>query len=263
MSKYFFRLLLVLSLTFSGFALSAAELKVAVAANFKPTLETLAKTFEEETGHRIVISSASSGALYNQILYGAPFDVFLSADSERPEQLEKQGLALADSRQLYASGALVLWRPEPDKNQNKALTLDDLTNHKGRLAIANPITAPYGLCAKQVLDNLGLWQSFQPRLVKGASIAQAWQFVASGNAQAGLVAKAQLVDQLHDKQRIFQIPANLCRPIHQELVILKRTEEPAVARAFVEFLLSPATQKTMEKHGYVQIADAGQKSIAQ
>jgi len=263
MIKFFSRPLLLLALACPWFTASAAELKVAVAANFKPTLETLAKTFEAQTGHQIAISSASSGALYNQILHGAPFDVFLSADTERPEQLEKQGLTLAGSRHPYAFGALVLWRPTLGNKQHKDLTIDDLTGYKGRLAIANPTTAPYGLCAQQVLEQLGVWQSFQPQLVKGASIAQTWQFVASGNAQAGLVAKSQVMDQLHDKQRVLQIPANLYRPIRQDLVILKRTKEPEVARELVAFLLSPATQQIVENSGYIRAAEAGQKKAGQ
>ena len=248
MSRFFPRLLLLLTLSSFWGTAGAAQLKVAVAANFKPVLATLAATFEQETGHSLLISAASSGVLYNQIIYGAPFDVFLSADVERPAQLEEQGLILAGSRQLYASGVLVLWRP--GGAQSSALTLNDLTNHQGRLAIANPATAPYGLSAKQVLDNLGLWPSSQSRLVKGASIAQAWQFVASGNAPAGLVAKSQVLDHAHDISRVFQIPDTMYQAIKQELVILKRTREPEAARALANFLLSPTAQKIIDDHGY-------------
>ena len=253
MSRFFLRLVLLLMISSPWAAASAAQLKVAVAANFKPTLATLARTFEQETGHRLLISAASSGVLYNQIVYGAPFDVFLSADVERPAQLEAQGLTLAGSRQPYALGALVLWRPDPG---DEALSIDDLTDLHGHLAIANPATAPYGFCAQQVLENLGLWHSIQSRLVKGASIAQAWQFVASGNAPAGLVAKAQVMEHINDKRRIFQIPDNLCQPIRQELVILKHTREPQAARELSDFLLSPAAQQIVEEHGYIQTVKA-------
>lgn len=255
MSSFFLRLMLLLTISSLWVAASAAQLKVAVAANFKPTLETLAKTFEQETGHRLLISAASSGVLYNQIVYGAPFDVFLSADVERPIRLEAQGLTLMGSRQPYAHGALVLWRPDP-KSVDEALSVDDLTNLKGRLAIANPATTPYGFCAQQVLENLGLWHSIQSRLVKGASIAQAWQFVASGNAPAGLVAKAQVIGYLNDNRRFFQIPDNLCQPIRQELVILKHTREPRAARELSDFLLSSAAQQIVEEHGYIQAVTA-------
>ena len=260
MSKFFSRLLLLLTLSSLWGAAGAAQLKVAVAANFKPTLETLAETFEKETGHSLLISAASSGVLYNQIIYGAPFDVFLSADVERPTQLEEQGLTLEGSRQLYASGVLVLWRPGFDQRKsNDVLTLNDLTNHKGRLAIANPATAPYGFCAKQVLENLGLWPSIQSRLVKGASIAQTWQFVASGNAPAGLVAKSQVMDHVHDKRRVLQIPDNMYRPIKQELVILKRTREPEAARELANFLSSPTAQKIIEEYGYKPMSKVDKK----
>lgn len=264
MSKFFSRLLLLLTLFSLWGTVGAAQLKVAVAANFKPTLATLAEAFEKETGHCLLISGASSGILYNQIIYGAPFDVFLSADVERPAQLEKQGLTLEGSRQPYALGALVLWRPGLDRRRNNdALTLNDLTNHQGRLAIANPATAPYGFCAKQVLENLGLWQSIQSRLVKGASIAQAWQFVASGNAPAGLVAKSQVMDHVYDNRRVLQIPDNMYRPIKQELVILKHTKEPEAARELANFLLSPAAQKIIEEHGYNPVSKADKKDSGQ
>ncbi len=255
MSRFFLRLVLLLIISGPWVTASAAQLKVAVAANFKPTLETLARTFEQETGHHLLISAASSGVLYNQIVYGAPFDVFLSADAERPARLEAQGLTLAGSRQTYALGALVLWRPVLESG-DKTLSIDDLTDLKGRLAIANPATAPYGFCAQQVLEHLGLWRSIQPRLVKGASIAQAWQFVASGNAPAGLVAKSQVMDYINDKSRFYQIPDNLCQPIRQELVILKHTSEPQAARELSDFLLSPAAQQIVEEHGYIQTVQA-------
>ena len=249
MSRFFSRLLLLLTLSSFWGTAGAAQLKVAVAANFKPVLATLAATFERETGHSLLISAASSGVLYNQIIYGAPFDVFLSADVERPAQLEEQGLILEGSRQLYASGVLVLWRPGGDDRMS-ALTLNDLINHQGRLAIANPATAPYGISAKEVLEKVGLWPSIQSRLVKGASIAQAWQFVASGNAPAGLVAKSQVLDHAHDISRVFQIPDTMYQAIKQELVILKRTREPEAARALANFLLSPTAQKIIDDHGY-------------
>ena len=249
MSKFFSRLWLLLTLASFWGTAGAAQLKVAVASNFKPVLATLAATFEQETGHSLLISAASSGVLYNQIIYGAPFDLFLSADVQRSAQLEERGLTLAGSRQLYASGVLVLWRPRVDKRRS-ALTLNDLIDHQGRLAIANPATAPYGVGAQQVLENLGLWPSIQSRLVKGASIAQAWQFVASGNAPAGLVAKSQVKDHVYDTTRVLQIPDSMYQPIKQELVILKRTREPEAARALADFLLSPAAQKIIAENGY-------------
>lgn len=262
-------LLFVLSCTGWGVVYSA-ELKVAVAANFKPSLAILAKTFTAETGHRLLISSASTGALYNQITHGAPFDLFLSADSQRPKMLEEQGLALADSRYTYALGELVLWSMgaadgvSDDSGKNTAMTLADLANYSGRLAIANPGTAPYGVAAQQVLEKLGLWSSFRPRLVQGASIQQTWQFVASGNIPVGMVAKAQLANQKNNNGHVVSIPTDLYDPIQQDLVILKRTKEPEAAKALVAFLLSPPVQGTIAQHGYLtastRIADLSPES---
>lgn len=240
-----------------GTSVYAVDLKIAVAANFKPSLDILAKAFEVESGHRLLISSASTGVLYNQITHGAPFDVFLSADSLRPEMLEEKGLVLAGSRSPYALGELVLWSPglagsfSSKRGENDAMTLDDLAGYKGRLSIANPATAPYGVAAKQVLDKLGLWSSFRSRLVQGASIQQAWQFVASGNIPVGLVAKAQLTDQKGNGHHVLPIPADLYDPIQQDLVILSRTKEAEAAKAFVGFLLSPSVQRLIVQHGYL------------
>ncbi|WP_257283140.1 molybdate ABC transporter substrate-binding protein [Endozoicomonas sp. SESOKO1] len=240
----------------TGASACAEELKVAVAANFKPSLEALAKVFEADTGHRLLISSASSGVLYNQISHGAPFDIFLSADSQRPGLLEKEGLTLKGSRHAYALGELVLWSPgvSGEDGKDKTMTLEDLAVYKGRLAIANPATAPYGLAAQQVLEKLSLWSSFRSRLVQGASIQQAWQFVASGNAPAGLVAKAQLVDHKDNDGHVFLIPATLYDPIRQDMVILKRTQHPEAAKAFVAFMLSPSVQNTLAEQGYLPVA---------
>lgn len=238
----------------------AANLKIAVAANFRPSLDILAKTFETKTGHRLLISSASTGVLYNQITNGAPFDLFLSADSLRPKMLEEKGLILADSRHTYALGQLVLWSPGLPGNDrgNKAMTLKELAGYTGRLSIANPGTAPYGVAAQQVLERIGLWSSFRPRLVQGASIQQAWQFVASGNIPVGLVAKAQLVDQKNNNGHVSPVsvelvPAELYDPIQQDLVILQRTKKPEVARDFVAFLLSQPIQNMIVEHGYFPV----------
>ncbi|WP_257264280.1 molybdate ABC transporter substrate-binding protein [Endozoicomonas sp. ONNA2] len=241
-------------LAFLVASVNAIELKVAVAANFKPSLEVLAKAFAAETGHRLLISSASTGALYNQIIHGAPFDIFLSADSHRARLLEKKGLILKGSRQPYALGVLVLWSPGFSGEHGKAMTLEDLAVYTGRLAIANPATAPYGLAAQQVLEKLGFWSSLRSRLVQGASIQQAWQFVASGHIPAGLVAKAQLVNHKDDDSHVFLIPATLYDPIQQDLVILQRTRQPEAAKAFVAFMLSPSVQHTIAKQGYLPVS---------
>lgn len=223
----------------------AKPLRVAVAANFRSVLEVLAERYEETTEQKISISSASTGVLYNQIVNGAPFDIFLSADSERPKRLENDGLAISESRKLYARGKLVLWNTD-----KKEISLKDLKNYNGRIAIANPVTAPYGKAAREAIESLGAWQDIQKQLVQGNSIQQAWQFVATGNIKVGLVAKAQLQDEKHQKGQMINIPQSLYSPIDQELVILKRSQQPKNAMKFVDFLLSEPCQKYIGNQGY-------------
>ena len=233
---------LILIIALITLPVSAKELRIAVAANFKPILDQLAQGFEQEYGVRVLISSASSGILYNQILHGAPFDLFLSADNERPERLEQDSLTLPDSRQTYAYGRLVLW-----SSSDPSVSLADLKSNPGRLAIANPALAPYGKAAQQTLEQLQVWQGYQGRLVQGASIQQAWQFVASANAPYGLVAMAQVLDQ--PKASLTEIPEHYYQPIRQQMVILKRGNI-RLANKFRDFLLSDNSQSFIAKRGY-------------
>ena len=235
--------------------LMAAELKVAVSANFKPVLEALVERYEAQSGDKVQISSASTGALFNQIMHGAPFDLFLSADKIRPVELEGNGKILSGSRKTYAYGQLVLWDKTPDHKQ--PFTIAQLKDWPGRVAIANPATAPYGLAAKQVLEKLTLWKNLKGRLVQGASIQQTWQFVASQNVQMGLVALSQVSKD--DLQRITVIPEALYEPVQQEMVILKRTKQQKAAEAFAEFVLSAQSQKYIADHGYLSASSKVQK----
>lgn len=223
----------------------AATLRIAVAANFKPVLEELAQRFEQTTGHRLTVSSASTGVLYNQIVNGAPFDVFLSADAERPKLLEEKGLIIPDSRRPYARGILVLWN-----TSDQSVSLKELKDYEGRIAVANPVTAPYGLAAKQALKRSGVWDHVQKRLVTGNSIQQTWQFVSSGNVQMGMVAKVQLADPKYQNTQIIDIPQELYEPIRQELVVLKHSRQPKIAREFAEFILSEKSQNYIVSKGY-------------
>lgn len=229
-----------------GAAEVGRTLRVAVAANFKPVLDALVARFVDSYAGgakpQILISSASTGTLYNQIILGAPFDLFLSGDSERAQKLEEKRQILAGSRRTYAYGRLVLWHP------GQALTLDSLKDWSGRLAIANPRTAPYGQAARQLLENLALWDSFQSRLVQGSSVQQAWQFVASGAAPVGLLA-ASLV---HD-QAVYPVPQSLYSPIRQDLVVLKRGGgQTALAAQLAAFILSGESQAYIASQGYRQ-----------
>ena len=237
-----FVLALPLQAAFGG---QKAPLRVAVAANFKPVMTVLAARYEKITNKPVTISSASTGVLYNQIIHGAPFDVFFSADSKRPGLLEEKGLIITGSRQPYARGLLVLWN-----TGDQPVLLNKLKGYKGRIAIANPGTAPYGLAAQQTLEKLDAWQNIKSQVVQGNSIQQTWQFIASGNVNLGLVARAQLVDPKYKNARIIHIPQELYNPIRQEMVILKRTKQPRVAKDFIGFLLSEHSQSYISSQGY-------------
>ena len=159
------KLLLTLACLFGFSSVVQADiLRVAVAANFRPLAEELADAFSRETGHQVTVSFGSTGVLYNQISHGAPFDVFMSADSERPQMLAEQGRTVGEPK-TYAYGRLAYWQPG-----SKDITYRDMLGWTGRVAIANPDTAPYGLAAQQVMEYFSDWH---PGVVQGASILQA------------------------------------------------------------------------------------------
>lgn len=222
----------------------ADELHVAVAANFQAPLQKLAPAFEKATGHRLLVSAASTGKLLAQIRSGAPYDVLLSADDEAPRALAQEGLAL-DPPQTYAIGRLVLWSAQPGMVDGQGRWLQAPPSQK--LALANPKLAPYGRAAQEALQKLDRWEAWRPQLVTGEHIAQAHQFVATGAAPAGFVAAAQVTQA---GGSCWLVPEALHQPIRQDLVILKRTGQAAAARALVQFLISPAVQREIEASGY-------------
>ena len=231
----------------------AGEVRVAVAANFRPCLDLLVAEFAAATGHEVMIASGSTGRHYAQITAGAPFDVFLAADSRRPRELEASGHAVRGSRFCYALGVLVFWWPAPPTpaptSLPDALTSSDLKY----LAVANPRLAPYGEAAREVLQALDLWDLLAPRLVQGQSVGQAWQFVASGNAQAGLVARCQLRDRRPGLA--LEIPRSLHAPIVQEAVLLAGAEHLEAAKEFLVFLRGPSARAAIADFGY-ELPDA-------
>lgn len=230
----------------------ATELHVAVAANFLGTLQKLAVPYQAASGNTLSISGGSSGQLLTQIRQGAPFDLFFSADTDRPKQLESLGLAVPGSRFTYAVGALVLWSPKPGVIDGDAQVLK--SGRFERVSIADPKNAPYGAAAQQVLTALGLWDRInqQHQLVVGESITQAWQFAASGNATLGFVALSQVIGA---DGRIsgssWSPPQRLYSPIDQDAVILKRTGELPAAQNFVQWLRSsPQAIHILQAAGY-------------
>lgn len=238
-------------LTLFALPLAHAEsLTIAVASNFRVPAEQIVASFERQSGHKVRISSASTGKLYAQIRSGAPFDLLLAADSDHPRLLEEAGIGIKGTRQTYAIGGLVLWSRDP---ANAGADCRGLLGDLGarRMAIANPKTAPYGIAARQFLTNAGLWERVLPRLVYGENIAQALHFVATGNASLGLIAASQLEDsRLPAATCIWSVPAGLHAPIEQQVIQIDRSGDRLAASAFLEFLAGSTAREVIERHGY-------------
>jgi molybdate transport system substrate-binding protein len=224
----------------------AAETNVAVAANFTEAAKEIAAAFKQRTGHEAVLSFGASGQFYTQITQGAPFEVLLSADDARPKKLIEEGLAVPDSRFTYAIGKLVLWSKTPGLVQGEA-TLKAAAFAK--LSICNPVAAPYGAAAVQAMKSLKLYEMLQPKLVEGATITQAYQFVETGNAELGFVALSQLTGSETGSR--WLVPQELYSPIRQDAVLLKSGAANPAATGFITFLKSPEARAIIEKYGYV------------
>ena len=235
-----------LVLLLQGTCLHAEELRVAVASNFAPVLKQLATNFEKTGNHKLLLSVGSSGNLYTQISNGAPFDLFFSADNERPEQLVAEKKAIAGTVNAYAMGKLVLWSPQLSlESQPEKVLQSSNFNH---LAIANPKLAPYGLAARQVLEKMQLWQAIQPRLVLGENISQTLQFIDSRNAELGFIAESQWLELAPEKRgKPWQVPVSLHDPIQQDMVIIR---DGVAARALHGYLQSDEAKAIIKAAGY-------------
>lgn len=238
----------LLGLCLVGGPSRADEVKIAVAANFTDATRRIAPLFEQATGHTTRISYGSTGKLYSQIEYGAPFEVMLAADTQRPIKAEQEGLAVPGSRFVYAKGKLALWSAKPGLFEQGEPELR--AARFKHIAIANPRTAPYGLAAQQVMAHMGTWSVLQARLVRGDSIAQAFQFVATGNAEVGLVAFSQVKGWQGEAGSSWIVPEDYYAPIDQAAVLLKKGEANPAARAFLDFLRSDAARAVIEGFGY-------------
>lgn len=243
------KIIAALLLTLGVGSAQADQVTVAVAANFTDATKAIVPEFEKATGHTARISYGSTGKLYAQIENGAPFDVFLAADVRRPKLLEEKGAAVEGTRFTYARGQLVLWTPGDFAGDSLEAVLRKQDFR--RLAIANPKTAPYGFAAKQVMENLGVFGALEPMLVRGDSIAQTFQFVATRNADLGFVALSQ-VKALPDANRGSALPvsAEMYSPIDQQAVLIKRGESNPAALAWLDFLKGDTARKIIEGFGY-------------
>ncbi len=228
----------------------AAEVLVAVASNFSPTLAELARGFEASSGHQVKAAAGPTGRLHAQIMSGAPFEVLLAADAHTPQRLVQSGHAVAASRFTYAQGQLALWSAQPGLvDAHGAVLANPAIRH---LAIANPRLAPYGQAALEVLRARGLEQAWAGRMVMAESVGQAQAYVASGNAELGFVAVAQVLQGGRlMRGSVWLVPAALHAPINQQAVLLKAGEKSAAAQAFIHYLASAPARAVIQAHGYL------------
>jgi molybdate transport system substrate-binding protein len=227
----------------------AGEVQVAVAANFAAPMKEIAAKFEHDTGHKVLSTVGATGKFYAQIKNGAPFDMLFAADDETPARLEKEGAAVPNTRFTYAIGKLVLWSAQPGLVDDKG----DVLKKAGfeHLSIANPKLAPYGAAALETLQKLAVYRALEPKLVVGESIAQAHQFVASGAAELGFVAMAQVVEGGKLKSgSAWVVPAALYRPIRQDAVALKKGKGNTAVEALLAYMKSDKAQAVIRSYAY-------------
>jgi molybdate transport system substrate-binding protein len=227
----------------------AADVTVAVAANFAAPMARIAERFTAATGHAVKVSVGSTGRLYSQIVAGAPFELLLAADAERPARLVAEGRARAENRFTYAIGQLGLWSPQPGLVAEGGAVLG--SDRFRRLALANPKLAPYGAAAMAVLRARGLDQALAPRIVMGDSIAQVYQFVATGNAELGFVSLSQVaVPGQPVAGSLWRVPQALYPQIRQDVVLLTAGEANPAAVQLLRYLKSPETRALIKGFGY-------------
>ncbi len=274
MPKPLSRAALAAALALAAAAVPGAEVHVAVAANFALPLARIGAGFTAATGHRLKVSAGATGKFYSQIVAGAPFEVLIAADGETPKRLVAEGRAVAGSNFTYAVGRLVLWSAQPGRVDDQGAVLR--SGRFAHLAIANPKTAPYGAAAMAVLKSLGLAEALAPKLVTGESIAQTFQFVATGNAELGFVALSQVIavgrppgDARPAAARSsgaaggaasapgeapggsgWVVPERLHDPIRQDAVLLHPGAGNPAAAAFLAYLKSPAARQVIRAFGY-------------
>lgn len=231
-----------------------AEIKVAAASSMKLVFEEIAKEFHDENpGIKVKLSFGSSGNFFSQIVHGAPYDVFFSADTNYPRQLVKEGKSLGDTPvALYAIGRIVLWVPDSvglNVKKEKSATL--LNSKIIKIAIANPKHAPYGRAAIEWMNKTGIYSQVKSRFVLGENISQATQFVHTQAAQAGIIARSLVANpEMKSTGSFWEIPTDEHSPIEQGFIILKGTQNPLVAGSFAEFVTGPKGSRILKKYGF-------------
>jgi len=243
-------LIFIFILLFLTPTLNAKELRVAVATNFMEAAKEISKAFAKETGHTAYLSFGSTGQLYTQISQHAPFEVFLAADQARPKKTIKKGLAIQGSRFTYASGKIVLFSlTQTLINPKGTLKKENFT----KIAIANPITAPYGIAAVEVMKNLKIYKYLKSKIVYGNNIAQTYQFVHTENAELGFIALSQIIKKSLGSHWV--VPKELYSSIYQDAVLLKSGVNNPAAHEFLEFLKGPEARNIITQYGYGSSSD--------
>lgn len=228
---------------------NAGEVNAAVAANFAEPMAQIVKLFQQESGNTVKISIGSTGKFYSQIQNGAPFDVLVAADEKVPQRLEKEGLAIEGSHFVYAIGKLVLWSAQPGYVDDKGHVLRK--GNYNKLAIGDPKLASYGTAAKESLEELGLWNVIQGKLVTGENITQTYQFAATGNAELAFIALSQITkDGKVTEGSWWLVPSNFYNPIRQSAVLISGAKDEVTARAFLAFLKSEKAKTVIRNFGY-------------
>ena len=242
------RLSLFLTALLATTVLHAAEVQVAVAANFTAPMQQIAAEFQKDTGHVAKLSFGASGKFYAQIVNGAPFEVFISADDTTPARLEKEGHAIAGSRFTYAVGTLVLWSAKAGFVDAKGEVLKG--GNFNKVSIANPKTAPYGAAAIETLKKLNLLAAIQPKFVQGENISQTLHFVSTGNADLGFVALSQVFkDGKITSGSAWIVPNSLHEPIDQDAAILAKGKDNPVASALLAYLKGDKARAIIKSFG--------------
>ena len=239
----------VLLLAISSPLFAVEQVSVAVASNFTATMQQLVKQFEQDSGFGVSPSYGSTGKLFAQIVNGAPYEIFLAADSERPMRLHQRGNLTSGEPFTYARGELVLWAPHVSTAEQAQQQLRQ--GQFNFFAMANPKTAPYGAAAMEVLSKLGVGNRYARQTVKGENIAQTYQFIYSGNAQLGFIAKSQLRSSVEPLPgAVWHVPQQMYTPIEQQAILLKRGENNPAAQAFMRFLQTDVAQQLIVDSGY-------------
>ncbi len=248
------RLFVALAGSLFGALAQAGDVTVAVAANFTAPMQKIAQAFEQDTGHQCQLAFGATGKFYAQIKHAAPFAVLLAADDETPARLEQEGLAVAGTRFTYATGRLALWSKQPHLVDDQGEVLRSLQFEKlgiRKIAMADPKLAPYGAAAVEVMQGMGVQAKLSPKLVRGESIGQTYQFVSTENAQLGFVALSQISrDGRITQGSAWVVPQRLYTPLKQDAVLLNPGKGNVAAQALLKYLQSDTAKAIIQSHGY-------------